>query len=102
MTDYHQIRVLLDQTTEWEKAWSKKILNIIQQFDRHLTNLRQTTATEKKTQEKRAKTAQDHIGFEAATKENEERIQCEVLQRYAQQLGSTSRNILQRSNVDKV
>ena len=72
ITDYRQIRVLLDQTTEWEESWSKKIFDIIRQFDQDLAGCRQTAATQTKTRRKRAKVAQeDCIGFEEATKENE-------------------------------
>jgi hypothetical protein len=98
ITDYRQIRVLLDQTTEWEQRWSKKISKIIQQFNQDLTDLRQTAATQKKTQQKRAKVAQDRISFEEATKENEERIRRVVLQRYQLR----SRNTLGTSNVNNV
>ena len=99
ITDYRQIKVLLDQTTDWEQTWSKKILDVIQQFDQDLADLRQTVNTQKKSQQKRAKIAQDRMNFEEATKENEERIRQEVLQRYAQQLGS-NRNALRNINVD--
>lgn len=97
ITDFRQITVLLDQTKEWEVVWSQKILEVIQHFDQDMTTLRQTTATQKKGNQKRARLVQDRISFEEATKENEERIRQEVLQRFqvAQQLG-TSRNTLQK------
>lgn len=49
ITNYQQIRVILDHSIEWENEWSKKIFEIIQRFDQDLTALRQTTATQKKT-----------------------------------------------------
>ena len=72
--------------------WSQKIFKVIQHFDQDITTLRQTTATQKKGNQKWAKLVQDHISFEEATKENEELIWQEVLQWFqvAQQLGSTS------------
>ena len=102
ITDHRQIRVLLDQTSEWEMEWSKKIFNIIQQFDKDLTTLRETVATQKKTQQKRTKTTQDLMSFEQASKENEERIRARVLQKYAAQSQISSGHVLQTSNIDNV
>ncbi len=78
--------------------WSQKIFKVIKHFDQDITTLRQTTATQKKGNQKWAKLVQDCISFEEATKENEEQIRQEVLQRFqvAQQLGSTSQNTLQK------
>ena len=39
ISNYRQIRILLDQTMEWEEEWSKKIFNVIQQFEEDLVNL---------------------------------------------------------------
>ena len=86
----------------WEQTWSRKIFTVIQQFNQDLTGLRQTEATQKKTQQKRAKVAQDGTSFDEATKENEGRIWQEALQRYAQQINSMSRNTLGTSNVHNV
>ncbi len=74
ITSFEQITIMLDQTKDWEQAWSKKIFDVIQQFDKDLTSFRQTAATQKKTQQKRAKIAKDQISFEESTKETEERI----------------------------
>ena len=93
ITDYQQIRIILDQSMEWEEEWSKKIFNIIQQFDEDLVNLRQSTAIQKKNQQKRIKVVQDTISFEQHSKENEERIRLQVLQRYGQQPSSSSNSI---------
>ena len=102
ITDYRQIWVLLDQTSEWEVEWSKKIFDIIQQFDRDLIALRETVATQNKTQQKRTKIAQDLTSFKQATKENEEWIRAKVLQQYAAQSQFSSNRVLQTSNIDNV
>ena len=101
LTDYRQIRVLLDQTVEWETSWSKKIFAIIQNFDEELTALRQTSIVQKKNQQKRAKIDQDREKFEQESKENEEKIRLQVLQRFEQQR-SLGRNPLQTSNINNV
>jgi hypothetical protein len=97
ITDFRQNTVMLDQMKDWEAVWSQKILKVIQHFDQDMTTLRQTTATQKKGNQKQARLVQDRISFEEATKENEEWIRQEVLQQFqvAQQLGSTSQNTLQ-------
>ena len=82
ITSYQQIRVILDQSMEWEEEWSQKIFDIIQQFEEDLITRRRTTATQKKNQQKRMKVVQDSISFEKDSKENEERIRLQVLQRY--------------------
>jgi ribonuclease D len=82
ISSYQQIRVILDQSMEWEKEWSKKIFDIIQQFEEDLITRRRTTATQKKNQQKRMKVVQDSKSFEQDSKENEERIRLQVLQRY--------------------
>ena len=81
ISNYRQIRIILDQTMEWEEEWSMQIFKIIQQFDEDVASLRQSTATQKKTQRKRikveqkqVKVEQDVISFEQHSKENEERI----------------------------
>jgi hypothetical protein len=101
ITDYRQIRILLDQTAEWEESWSKKIFAVIQQFNEDLITLRQTATTKKKNQQKRAKIDQDRISFEQESKENEERIRLQVLKQFEQQL-SLSRSTLQNSNANNV
>jgi hypothetical protein len=101
ISNYRQIRVVLDQSMEWEEEWSKKIFDIIQQFDADLITLRRTTATQKKSQQKRMKVVQDIISFEQDSKENEERIRLQVLQRYGKQQPSlNSVQILQASTID--
>ena len=55
ISNYRQIRIILDQSMEWEEEWLKKFFNVIQQFQEDLNNLCQTTATQKKTQQKRMK-----------------------------------------------
>ena len=108
ISDYQQIRVILDQTMEWEEEWSKKIFDIIQQFEEDLISLRRTTATQKKTQQKRVKIEQDVISFEQHSKENEERIRQQVLQRYGKQPSSSSNTstssipVLQGSTVNNL
>ncbi len=105
ITDYRQITVLLGQTTQWEEEWSREIFEVIRKFDEDLTILRHTTVTQKKTQQKRAKIALDIRSFEESTKENEERIRTQVLQRFAaaqQQGTSNSAKILRDSNAVNV
>lgn len=87
---------------EWEEEWSKKIFNIIQQFEEDLVILRRTTTTQKKNQQKRMKVVQDIISIEQDSKENEERIRHQVLQRYSKQQPShnDSVQILQTSTVN--
>ena len=110
ISNYQQIRIILDQTMEWEEEWLKKIFDIIQQFDKDLFNLRRSTATQKKNQQKRKKVdqeSQDIISFEQHSKESEERIRLQVLQRYAsgKQLSSNASSsipILQVSTVDNL
>ena len=102
ISNYRQIRIILDQTMEWEEEWSKKIFDIIQQFDEDLINLRRTTATQKKNQQKRMKVVQDVISFEQHSKENEERIRLQVLQRYGKQTSSNSLHILEASTVNNL
>jgi hypothetical protein len=103
ISNYRQIKVLLDQSMEWEEEWSKKIFDIIQQFEEDLVALRRTTATQKKNQQKRMKVVQNIISFEQDSKENEERIRQQVLQRYSKQQHSpNSVQILQTSTVDNV
>ena len=63
-------------------------------------HLRQTTATQKKTQQKRMKVEKDVMSFEQHSKENEERICLQVLQCYGKQSSSNSIQILQASTVD--
>ena len=88
---------------EWGEEWSKKIFNVIQQFEDDLINLHQMTATQKKNQNKQMKVAQDVISLEQHSKENEERICLEVLQRYhKQQPSPNSVQILQASTVDNL
>ena len=93
ITNYRQIRILLDQSMEWEEEWSKKLFDVIQQFDEDLVNLRRSTTTQKKTQQKRMKVVQDMISFEEDSKANEERIWLQVLQRYGKQPSSSSNSI---------
>jgi ribonuclease D len=90
ISSYRQIRVILDQSMEWEEEWSKKIFNIVQQFEEDLITHRRTTATQKKNQQKRMKVVQNSISFEQESKENEERIRLQVLQRYSKQQPSSS------------
>lgn len=78
---------------EWEEEWSKKLFDVIQQFDEDLVNLRRSTTTQKKTQQKRMKVVQDMISFEEDSKANEERIRLQVLQRYGKQPSSSSNSI---------
>ena len=85
ISNYRQIRVILDQSAEWEQEWSKKIFDVIQNFEEDLITLCRTTATQKKTQQKRKKVVEDIISFEQDSKENEERIRLRVLQRYGKQ-----------------
>ena len=76
---------------------------MIQQFDQDLMALRQTTATQKKNQQKRMKVAQDAMSFDEATKENEERIQLQVIQQFNMRR-SLSSNIqsLQTSTINNL
>lgn len=90
INNYRQIRIILDQSMEWEEEWSKKIFDIIRQFDEDLVNLRRSNATQKKTHQKRIKAVQDIISFEQDSKANEERIRQQVLQRYGKQSSSSS------------
>jgi hypothetical protein len=91
ITDYRQITSLLEQTTEWEEEWSRKIFNVIQKFNEDLNMLRRTTVTKAKTQQKRARIELDTLSFQESTKENEERIRALVLQRFtASQQQNTS------------
>ena len=103
LANYQQITFILDQTIEWEEEWSKRIFDVIQQFDQDLMALRQTTATQKKNQQKRMKVAQDAMSFDEATKENEERIQLQVIQQFNMRR-SLSSNIqsLQTSTINNL
>jgi hypothetical protein len=85
---------------EWEEEWSKKIFDIVQQFDEDLVTLRRTNTAQKKNEQKRMKVAQDITSFEQDSKENKERIRLQVLKQY----GQPSRNlqILQSSTVDNL
>ena len=102
ISNYQQIKVLLDQSMEWEEEWSKKIFNVIQQFEEDLVTLRRTTTTQKKNQQKRMKVVQDIISIEQDSKENEERIRQQVLQQYSKQQPShnDSVQILQTSTIN--
>ena len=102
ITDYRQITDLLDQTVEWEEEWSKKVFEVILQFDRDLARLRQTAATQKKSQQKRTRVDKDRISFEEATKENEERIRLQVSQWFAAMQRPLTRNVLQTSNIENM
>jgi hypothetical protein len=55
ITSSEQVRVVLDQTLEWEDEWSKEIFSVIRQFNQDLLVLRETTATQNKNQQKRMK-----------------------------------------------
>jgi len=96
LTNHQQITVMLDQTVEWEEEWSREIFGVIRQFDQDLLALRQTTATQKKNQQKRIKLTQDAQSFEEAMKENEERIRLQVIQQFKlRQASSPNVQILQ-------
>ena len=97
-----QIRVVLDKTAAWEEEWSLRIFDVIQQFDKDLTDLCKTTANQTKNQQKRMKHTQDLASFEEATKENEERIRLQVLQRFAAQQSANNVRVLQQSTINNV
>ena len=102
ISSYRQVRIILDQSLEWEEEWSKKIFDVIQQFEEDLINLRRTTATQRKNQQKRKKVVQDVISFEQHSKENEERIRLQVLQRYGKQPLPSNTSILQATTIDNL
>jgi len=81
MTDHKEITNALDETREWETDWSKQIFTVIQQFDQELDTFRKTATTNTKNRQKRARYGENIAGFEAATKETEERIRQQVLRR---------------------
>ena len=102
ITNYTQIRAVLGKTAEWEREWSKKIFNIIQRFDEDLTNLRQTTVTHTKNEQKRMKIAQDLAYFDKKTKDDEERIRLQVLQQFAAQQSAKNVRVLQPTTIANV
>ena len=103
LTSHQQITIILDKTLEWEKDWSEQIFNVIQQFDQDLMALRQTTAAQTKTQQKRLKVAQDAMSFAETTKNDEERIRLQVLQKFTiQQSSSANVRTLETSTISNL
>ncbi|KAF8811263.1 P-loop containing nucleoside triphosphate hydrolase protein [Phlegmacium glaucopus] len=79
ITSPAQVTAALNETPEWDIEWLKLIHKIIRAYDEELATLRKETAVAKKSQQKRARVAQDHAMFEEASKE--------VMRRHAGILG---------------
>ena len=69
----------LDQTPEWQDLWSHQLLEIIQTYDRELSDRHKEEAARSKARQKRARHEQDQAMFDEVSKENAERIRQEVL-----------------------
>ena len=72
----------LDQTPEWQDLWSHQLLEIIQTYDRELSDRRKEEAARSKARQKRARHEQDQAMFDEVSKENAEHIRQEVLRQY--------------------
>lgn len=75
-----QLVLALNETEEWNQEFSTKILAIIHTYDQELEDLRKTSITEGKAQQKRRKTEMDLASFRADT---ERRLQDSAAQGFS-------------------
>lgn len=87
ITRSEQVVAALGETQEWEDEWSRQIFEVIQAYDRELSDQRKDEAARSKARQKRLKLEKDQVKFAEVTNEMEDRIRQEVLRRHTATAG---------------
>jgi hypothetical protein len=74
VTNPEKIVTMLDQTPEWQDLWSRQLFDVIQAYDRELSDHRKDEAARNKARQKRAKHEQDQVRFTEVSNEIAKRI----------------------------
>lgn len=89
VTSSEKVVSILNQTQEWKAKWSGQVYEIIRAYDQELEDVRKKEAARHKARQRRTKHDQDTAKFAEVSKQTEERVRQDFLQRHHAATGGT-------------